>query len=33
MKFKHAFALGTTAAVLLLTAACGGGDSLEDGLG
>jgi osmoprotectant transport system substrate-binding protein len=30
MKFKHAFALGTTAAVLLLTAACGGGDSLED---
>ncbi len=30
MKFKHAFALGTTAAVLLLTAACGGGDSLEE---
>jgi osmoprotectant transport system substrate-binding protein len=30
MKLRHAFALGTTAAVLLLTAACGGGDSLED---
>jgi osmoprotectant transport system substrate-binding protein len=33
MKFKHAFALGTTAAVLLLTAACGGGDSLEEDSG